>query len=51
MKNLNNEMADVGIGTLVIIFLSLNQERGASINLELTAPNSFGNDRYVKLYP
>jgi len=34
-----------------IITLSLNQERGASANLELTAPNSFGNDRFVKLYP
>jgi len=33
------------------ISLSVNQERGASVNLELTAPNSFGNDRYVKLYP
>jgi len=34
-----------------IITLSLNQERGASADLELAAPNSFGTDRYVKLYP
>ncbi|MCX9080702.1 MAG: hypothetical protein OIN83_00730 [Candidatus Methanoperedens sp.] len=33
------------------ITLTINQERGASITLELAAPNSFGNDRYVKLYP
>ena len=33
------------------ITLSINQERGASITLELTGPNSFGNERYVKLYP
>ncbi len=31
--------------------LSLNQELGASANLEITAPNSFGVNRYVKLYP
>ena len=33
------------------ITLSINQERGASVTLELTGPNSFGNERYVKLYP
>ncbi|MCZ7402375.1 MAG: hypothetical protein O8C61_09145 [Candidatus Methanoperedens sp.] len=33
------------------ISLSINQERGASINLEITAPNSFGINRYVALYP
>jgi len=33
------------------IILSINQERGASVALDLTAPNSFGNERYVKLYP
>jgi len=33
------------------ITLIINQERGASVTLELTAPNSFGNDRYVRLYP
>ncbi len=34
-----------------ILVLSLNQERGASVTLELTSPNSFGTERYVKLYP
>jgi len=33
------------------ISLSMNQERGASIELEITAPNSFGVDRYMILYP
>lgn len=33
------------------IILSLNQELGASTTLEITAPNSFGINRYVKLYP
>ena len=33
------------------ISLYINQERGASIHLEITAPYSFGIDRYVKLYP
>ncbi|CAG0993190.1 hypothetical protein METP3_02779 [Methanosarcinales archaeon] len=33
------------------ISVYINQERGASIHLEITAPYSFGIDRYVKLYP
>ena len=33
------------------ISLYINQERGASIHLEITAPYSFGIDRYIKLYP
>jgi len=33
------------------LVLSLNQERGASVTLEITSPNSFGTERYVKLYP
>lgn len=33
------------------ISISLNQERGASIDLEITAPNSFGINRYIILYP
>lgn len=33
------------------ITLSINQERGASVTLEISAPNSFGTERYVKLYP
>ena len=33
------------------ISIYINQERGASIHLEITAPYSFGIDRYIKLYP
>ncbi|MCX9012141.1 MAG: flagellin [Candidatus Methanoperedens sp.] len=32
-------------------WISLNQELGQSINLEITTPNSFGIYRYVLLYP
>lgn len=33
------------------ITITINQERGASVTLEITAANSFGNERYVRLYP
>lgn len=33
------------------ISVYINQERGASVNLEITAPYTFGIDRYIKLYP
>jgi len=33
------------------ISLSIHQEQGASINIEINAPNSFGINRYVLLYP
>lgn len=32
-------------------WLSLNQELGQAVNLEITTPNSFGVNLYVKLYP
>ena len=32
-------------------WISLNQELGQSINLEITTPNSYGIYRYVMLYP
>ncbi len=32
-------------------WLSLNQEVGQAVNLEITTPNSFGVNRYVQLYP
>jgi flagellin FlaB len=31
--------------------LSLSQERGQSVNLEITTPNSYGVNQYVPLYP
>ena len=33
------------------IFLSLSQERGQSVNLEITTPNSYGVNQFVPLYP
>lgn len=33
------------------ISLSIHQEQGAWINIEINAPNSFGINRYVILYP
>jgi len=57
----SGDLVDLGFNTLnytypilipkQTISLSMNQERGASINLEITAPNSFGINRYVILYP
>ena len=32
-------------------WLSLNQELGQAVNLEIATPNSFGVNRYVRLYP
>lgn len=32
-------------------WLSLNQELGSSVNLEITTPNSFGIYKFVQLYP
>jgi flagellin FlaB len=31
--------------------LSLSQERGQAVNLELTTPNSYGVNQFVQLYP
>jgi flagellin FlaB len=33
------------------ILLSLSQERGQAVNLEITTPNSYGINQYVPLYP
>lgn len=33
------------------IFLALSQERGQSVNLEITTPNSYGVNQFVPLYP
>jgi flagellin FlaB len=32
-------------------WLSLNQELGQAVNLEIATPNSFGVNRFVRLYP
>ncbi|MDW7726446.1 MAG: archaellin/type IV pilin N-terminal domain-containing protein [Candidatus Methanoperedens sp.] len=41
----------ITLGTRKTFWLSLNQEVGATVNLEITTPNSFGVNRYVALYP
>ncbi len=42
---------DISLTTRKTFWLSLNQELGQAINLEITTPNSFGVNRYVQLYP
>jgi flagellin FlaB len=44
-------MPGITLTTRKTFWLSLNQELGASVNLELTTPNSFGIYKYVQLYP
>lgn len=41
----------VSLTTRKTFWLSLNQEIGQAVNLELTTPNSFGVNKYVQLYP
>lgn len=41
----------IAITTRKTIWLTLNQELGQAVNLEITTPNSFGVNRYVLLYP
>lgn len=42
---------NIVLTTRKTFWLSLNQELGSPINLELTTPNSFGVYKYVQLYP
>lgn len=44
-------ISSITLGTRKTFWLSLNQEVGATVNLEITTPNSFGVNRYVALYP
>lgn len=44
-------IGNITLGTRKTFWLSLNQEVGATVNLEITTPNSFGVNRYVALYP
>ncbi len=41
----------VTLPTRKTIWLSLNQELGQAVNLEITTPNSYGVYRFVQLYP
>ena len=44
-------ISPVTLPTRKTIWLSLNQELGQAVNLEITTPNSYGVYRYVQLYP
>ncbi len=44
-------MGNILLPTRKTFWLSLNQELGQAVNLEITTPNSFGVYRYVQLYP
>lgn len=50
--NLNaTALGSVSLTTRKYFILVLNQETGASQNLEITTPNSFGVNKYIDLYP
>ncbi len=44
-------ISPVTLPTRKTVWLSLNQELGQAVNLEITTPNSYGVYRYVQLYP
>ncbi len=44
-------MPGISLTTRKTFWLSLNQELGSQVNLELTTPNSFGIYKFVQLYP
>lgn len=44
-------MPGISLTTRKTFWLSLNQELGSPVNLELTTPNSFGIYKFVQLYP
>lgn len=44
-------LTGIQLTTRKTFWLSLNQELGSSVNLEITTPNSFGIYKFVQLYP
>jgi flagellin FlaB len=46
-----NAISNITLGTRKTFWLSLNQEVGSTVNMEITTPNSFGVNRFVRLYP
>jgi len=44
-------MPNITLSPRKTFWLSLNQELGQAVNLEIATPNSFGVNRYVRLYP
>lgn len=41
----------IQLTTRKTFWLTLNQETGQAVNLEITTPNSFGVNKYIVLYP
>ncbi|NJD53743.1 MAG: hypothetical protein FIB07_12855 [Candidatus Methanoperedens sp.] len=46
-----NSIQGISLAPRKTFWLSLNQELGQAVNLEIATPNSFGVNRYVRLYP
>lgn len=44
-------LGNITLPTRKTFWLSLNQEVGQTVNLEITTPNSYGVYRYIQLYP
>jgi len=47
----SSSMQNITLDPRKTFWLSLNQELGQAVNLEIATPNSFGVNRYVRLYP
>ncbi|MFZ3169145.1 MAG: archaellin/type IV pilin N-terminal domain-containing protein [Candidatus Methanoperedens sp.] len=47
----SSSMQNITLAPRKTFWLSLNQELGQAVNLEIATPNSFGVNRYVRLYP
>ncbi len=47
----NTPVPSIQLTTRKTFWLTLNQELGQAVNLEITTPNSFGVYKYVQLYP
>jgi len=47
----SNAIQGISLAPRKTFWLSLNQELGQAVNLEIATPNSFGVNRYVRLYP
>jgi flagellin FlaB len=51
VNNTDSGMYQISLQPRKTFWLSLNQESGQAVNLEITTPNSYGVYRYVQLYP
>ncbi len=51
INNSASGMSQIQLEPRKTFWLSLNQETGQAVNLEITTPNSYGVYKYVQLYP